>query len=248
MLTGEIRKHAAFPSRHIDPHDLIVHLPPGYHETDRSYPVLYLQDGQNLFDPATAFGGQDWHVDRTADALIENGSIEPLIIVGIYNAGEKRIEEYTRHRRHYGRMLVEELKPFIDSEYRTASDWVNTGLGGSSLGGLVSLALGLHYSEVFGKLAILSPSVWWDNRAILRFLHAADVVKRPRIWLDIGTEEGSSPERTTHDVRLLRDALVAKGWTQGDDLTYFEAEGAGHNEGAWAARVEPMLRYLFGVR
>lgn len=248
-MTGAFCKHSAFASAHLEnTHDVIVYLPPGYYESTRHYPVLYLQDGQNLFDPATAFAGQEWHVDETADALIHQGAIEPLIIVGIYNAGEKRIDEYTRHRRQYGRMLVDELKPFIDSEYRTVTDSSNTGLGGSSLGALVSMALGLRHADVFGKLAIMSPSVWWDNRAILRFVHSAQMNQRPRVWLDIGTAEGSSPERTTHDARLLRDALVAKGWQEGADLTYFEAIGAGHNERAWSERVGPMLQFLFGIR
>src|SRR6266851_4715238 len=104
-MTGEFRNHA-FISRHSQRHHhVIVHLPPGYgQQGDRRYPVLYLQDGQNLFDPSTAFLGQEWFVDETADALIDSGEIEPLIIVGIYNAGERRAEEYTRQRQRYGRM------------------------------------------------------------------------------------------------------------------------------------------------
>lgn len=256
-MTGEFRKHEKFGSKHLShDHDLIVHLPPGYgDDPERRYPVLYLQDGQNLFDPRTAFGGQEWRVDHTADDLIRAGAIEPLIIVGIYNAGEARIYEYTStcdpnlrmggHAHQYGRMVVEELKPFIDSEYLTLSDAAHTGLGGSSLGGLVSLALGIRYRRVFGKLAVLSPSVWWDRRAILRLIDSFEIRTRPQIWLDIGTNEGSHPEATLADARALRDRLLRKGWKEGVDLRYFEDMGADHSERAWARRVGPMLRFLF---
>src|SRR3954454_7179698 len=208
-MTGEFRTYPGFHSRHLKAdHGIIVHLPPGYLEDDRRYPVLYLQDGQNLFDPSTAFCGQEWRGDETADSLIRNGEVEPLILVGVYNAGNARIDEYTASRDRssgkggkahlYGRMLVEELKPFIDSEYRTLPEAKDTGLGGSSLGGLVSLTVGLRYPETFGKLAVMSPSVWWDHRAILRTVASSRLRERPRIWLDIGTAEG---DPTTADAR-----------------------------------------------
>ena len=217
--------------------------------------MLYLQDGQNLFDPSTAFGGNDWQVHQTADALIEEGLIEPLIIVGIANAGEFRIDEYTpsKDRRlgsggkaiRYARMLTDDLKPFIDRQYCTLMDVDNTGLGGSSLGGLVSLYIGFNNPNVFGKLAILSPSVWWGGRSILDNALRYRATPRARIWLDIGTEEGSSAKAMLRDVRLLRDVLVEKGWREGENLCFVEAEGAGHNEFAWRERVGPMLRFLF---
>lgn len=217
--------------------------------------MLYLQDGQNLFDPATAFGGQDWAAHTTADALIAEGAIEPIIMVGIANAGEFRIDEYTPSKDRaaggggkawrYGRMLVEDLKTFIDGEYPTLADTGNTGLGGSSLGGLVSLYVGLYHGDTFGKLAILSPSAWWGNRSIVDTVLATQPNPKPRIWLDIGTNEGDKPERILEDVRLVRDALVEKGWREGADLNYMEIEGAAHNETAWRDRFGCVLRYLF---
>jgi predicted alpha/beta superfamily hydrolase len=232
-----------------------VYLPPCYKSSSRRYPVLYLQDGQNLFDAATAFAGVEWGVDDTADALIATGEIEPLIVVGIHNAGEDRIDEYTPTRDPalkrggksytYGKMLIEQLKPKIDRAYRTLTGPKHTGLGGSSLGALVSLELGLRYEQVFGKLALHSPSVWWDNRFILTMLEEARVVRRARIWLDVGTQEGSNPEVSIGNIRLLRDRLVEKGWRLGKDLAYHEASGADHSERSWAQRVAPMLRYLF---
>lgn len=258
-LTGEFRTHKNFHSRHLrSDRDVLVYLPPGYAaDKRRRYPVLYLHDGQNLFDGATSFiKGAEWGVDETAQRLITAGAIEPLIIVGVYNAGKDRIAEYTptvdaRHKVGgeadlYGRMLVEELKPFIDSEYRTRRGAKHTGLGGSSLGALVSLYLAFKYPQTFGLVVVTSPSVWWDDRVILREVEALRRRPRLRVWLDVGTREGGSEaEVQTRNARALRDALVRKGWKEGSDLIYFEAEGAEHNERAWAARVEPMLKYLF---
>ena len=254
-LTGLFRSHQNFTSKYVEPtHDVLVYLPPDYEDSpERCYPVLYLQDGQNIFDGATAFiPGQEWRVDETAEALIRGDEIEPLIIVGIYNAGAARMDEYTPTRDpkigqggkadQYGRMMIEELKPFIDSEYRTCTDASKTGLGGSSLGGLLTLHLGIRHPNVFGRLAVLSPSVWWDRRRIVREVQALREKTRSKIWLDIGTGEGKT---ATQNVRLLRDALEQKGWEHGVDLAYFEAEGADHSEGAWAARIDSILRFLY---
>jgi predicted alpha/beta superfamily hydrolase len=252
---GGLHTHRSFRSGFLSKErDVVVYLPPGYEDDDaRRYPVLYLQDGQNLFDGATSFiFGQYWRVGETADALITAGAVEPLIIVGIYNAGEHRIDEYTPTRDGrrkiggqadlYGRFLVEELKPFIDSQHRTLTDAANTGLGGSSLGGLVSLHLGIKHPNVFGKLAVLSPSIWWNRRMILLRVRGLEAKADLRIWIDVGTAEG---EQTVRDAAMLRDALVARGWVPDLDLKYLEAEGAGHNELAWAARVGPLLKFLF---
>ena len=122
------------------------------------------------------------------------------------------------------------------------SDARVTGMGGSSLGGLLSLYLGLKYPQVFGRLAALSPSVWWNQRVIHRFAAAAPVEPRPRIWLDIGTNEGP---RIVHDVEEFRDVLLQNGWQLGKDLHYQRVEGAGHNEAAWARRVGPFLQFLY---
>lgn len=233
----------------------MVYLPPGYDTFSLPCPVLYLQDGQNLFDPATAFLGQDWQADLTADRLILSGTIEPVILVGVYNTGVRRVSEYTptrdpRRRKggkgdRYAQMLARELKPFIDRTYRTKREAGQTGVGGSSLGGLVSLEAGLLYPRVFGKLAVISPSVWWDGRSMLAMVQAYRSPLRPKIWLDAGTEEGDSPRQIIEDLRLLRNALVAKGWRDGIDLEYREVPGAEHNEHAWGARFGAVLEALF---
>ncbi|MBZ5725148.1 MAG: esterase [Acidobacteriia bacterium] len=255
---NRIRLHRRFPSRYLStPRDLIVYLPPGYDHSGARHPVLYLQDGQNLFDPATAFGGNDWRADITADSLVASGAIRPAILVGIYNTGVRRISEYTptRDRRtrkggkaeRYAQMLAREVKPFIDAEYRTRKAAAETAVGGSSLGGLLALTTGLYYPRVFGKVAALSPSVWWDGGAILKMIASASWPRRPIVWLDAGTEEGSSPPQVIADLRLLRGVLLEKGWREGVDLAYREVPGAGHNEQAWGARFGCVLEYLFPV-
>src|SRR5947207_11121633 len=224
-LTGNIQRHRQFPSRTLgNRRDILVYLPPGYRRfLRRQYPVLNLQDGQNVFDAATAFAGVEWGVDETAQRLIRQRLIEPLIIVAIANTGEDRIHEYAptparidpskRKRskgllRSYGRFLTEELKPFIDRRYRTKRDAKFTALGGSSLGGLATLVLGLWYPNYFSRLAVMSPSIWWDDCAIYKIVDAIDETARPplRIWLDSGTHEPCW-ERA----RVLLDRLVEKG-------------------------------------
>jgi predicted alpha/beta superfamily hydrolase len=253
-LSGEFRHHHNFHSQFLEhKRDVIVYLPPGYGaEHARRYSVIYLHDGQNLFDAATAFGGQEWGVDETAQRLIESGDLEPLIIVGIYNTGEHRIDEYTptqdpRQNRGgkadlYGRFIVEELKPFIDRRYRTKAGPEYTGMGGSSLGGLATLYIGLKYPQVFSKLMVMSPSVWWDSGVILRVVKHLKAKPSTMIWLDIGTKEGRF---TPGQVRTLRDALIAQGWRLGADLKFLQVKGGQHNEHDWGLRVEPALKFLY---
>lgn len=235
---------------------ITIYTPPGYESSTERYPVLYLQDGQNLFEAQRAYvPGEIWHVKSTADTLIRAGEIEPLIIVGIDHAGPQRIDEYTptqdlRSKRGglakaYGRLLVEELKPWIDHEYRTKTDACHTALGGSSLGGLVSLYLGFRAPHVFGRLAVMSPSLWWDRQIMVQRLRANIHRRRTRIWLDIGTREGRAYVQTVKQTRQLRDELVARGWREGYDLLYYEDTGAMHTERAWAHRLPMVLKYLF---
>jgi predicted alpha/beta superfamily hydrolase len=258
-LTGTLRLHRALRSQFLDDtRDVIVYLPPGYNSAPaQRYPVLYLHDGQNLFDAATAFAGNEWGLDELAEELIRNREIQPLIIVGIYNAGLARICEYTHVRdrrgrgggaKKYARFIVDELKPFIDSEYRTLADAPSTGLGGSSLGGLVTLYIGLRFPEVFGNLIVMSPSVWWANRAILRDVRKLRKQSGQSIWLDIGTCEGPNPAASVKNARELHNELVAKGWRPKDDLMFIEEEGAGHDEKAWGNRMHAALKFLFGSK
>lgn len=260
-LTGDVRLHANFHSNILNnDRNVIVYLPQGYDANKKErYSVFYMHDGQNLFDGATSFiPGQEWRVDETAEALIKSKKIEPLIIVGIYNAGMERVNEYTAaadpkykaggRADLYGRFLVEELKPFIDKTYRSKTDAAHTGIGGSSLGGLISLYLGLKYPNVFSRIAVVSPAVWWADNQIVHYTEAQSRKPPLRIWLDIGTKEGrdaNEAQKTVADARLLKTALEKKGWKEGGDLKYVEAVDAEHNEKAWAARVAQILEFLF---
>lgn len=253
--SSQLCVHPGFRSRFL-PHDrnVTVYLPPGYacHQ-DYFYPVLYMQDGQNLFASTPKNPNRrSWCIRETADALILAGEIEPLIIVGVAHTGE-RLAEYTPTTDwtqgggladQYGQLLVEELLPFIAANYRVRPGPANAGLGGSSLGALVALYLGLRHAKVFGKLAVLSPSVWWNHRAILALVSelAPKLPSRPRIWLDIGEHEG---QRYLADTDLLDRRLRAKGWRPGDDLLYQRFPDGTHDEAAWSERVAPMLRFLF---
>jgi predicted alpha/beta superfamily hydrolase len=227
-----------------------VYLPAGYDERDnRRYPVLYMQDGQNLFDAERAYiPGQHWRLREAADAAIGERSASPMIIVGVDHAGTARIDEYTpskdpRHKGggradEYARLLLEQLKPLIDARFRTIAE--DTAVGGSSLGGLVSMHLALKHPDVFSRAAILSPSVWWNKRAILGEVDAFSG-SRPRIWLDIGGREGKD---AVDGARALRDRLLAHGWNE-HSLRYYEDRRGDHSERAWARRIRMALEFLF---
>jgi enterochelin esterase-like enzyme len=250
-----LRLHRSFPSVYLpEKRDLIVYVPPDYDKhPERSYPVLYLNDGQNLFDPRTSFiPGQTWQVREHADAAIRAGEVEPLIIVGIYNT-PARLSEYTHERNwqmvggdaaQYGLTLTREILPWIATQYRVRKDRASTGLGGSSLGGLVTLYLGLRHAEHFGKLAVLSPSVWWNNKSILGYLNerAPEIWDRPRLWLDVGDKEG---RRTVQDVEALNRRLKANHWQAGETLHFEKIHDGTHDEASWARRIRPMLKFLF---
>ncbi|MDQ6625040.1 MAG: alpha/beta hydrolase-fold protein [Verrucomicrobiota bacterium] len=258
-LTGNIQELPNFASKILgNRRDVLVYLPPGYRRSrTRRYPVFYVHDGQNVFDAATAFGGNEWGIDETAQRLVQDKLIEPVIIVAVANAGGDRIHEYAPSRgrleegkrrrskgllRQYGSFLINELKPFIDARYRTLTGPEHTGLGGSSLGGLATMALGLWFPNAFRRLAVMSPSIWWDDCVLYKLVDAVNEDARPplKIWLDTGTHEPGW-ERA----RVLRDRLIEKGWRLHDDLHYFEDEGAEHTEAAWAFRIDAALRFLY---
>lgn len=247
-LAENVKLHPQFPTKHLaSPRDIVVCLPPGY-ETDkeRRYPTFYLHDGSNVY--------VEWKLDEVVKGLISAGKIEPIILVLVPNGGapSDRFDDYTPTRPAnakaggkadaYGRMIVEELKPFIDATYRTLPGRTTTALGGASLGGLVTMYFGLQYPDTFGKLAVISPSVWWDNKRILQQVRSLKARPATRIWLDVGSKE---PANMIGGTRELRDTLVRKGWKIGADLSYLEVAGAAHNERAFATRAENILSFLF---
>ena len=257
-LSAPVRTYAAFPSKFVSPRTVTVLLPPGYAKSSRTrYPVLYMHDGQNLFDARTAHAAE-WRVDETAVELTRKARVAPVIIVGVASNPESRFADYTPtaianpttnppstvggSADSYGRFLVEELKPFIDKNFRTIADREHTGLAGSSLGGLVTMYLGLKYPGTFSRLAVVSPSVFWDDFFIVKDVERQTAKLPLRVWLDIGTSESTD---AAPDAERLRDALVAKGWKLGGDLKFVEVQGGTHDESAWAARFGQMLEYLF---
>ena len=234
-----------------------VYLPPGYDASHARYPVLYAQDGQNLFDPNTAYGGVDWGLAETCDRRIAAGEMAPAIIVAPYNT-DQRMSEYSPvpdpqygggRGDLYGRFLAEELKPWIDARLRTRPEPAQTAIMGSSLGGLISLHLALTRPDVFSRAGIVSPSLWWADEDILRRA-AFDAMPspRPRIWADMGTREGDAPAEQAKNVERLQAlgaTLAGRGWTSGADLSTRVFDGAGHNESSWRARVGLVLKFLF---
>jgi predicted alpha/beta superfamily hydrolase len=240
--------HRKFSSSRLgNKRDLMVWLPPNYeNEPARRYPVLYVHDGQNLFDPNTAFAGVDWQLDETAEALIHVGKIEPVIIVGIANTPE-RLDEYSLKKgRRYAAFLTEEVKPLIDQTYRTLPQRQHTAVMGSSLGGLISFYLAWWHPEIFSMAGCLSGSWTWDGGAIFRMVEEEEALPALpiKIYLDHGSE--GSEGRQAWIYRSMRDALVRRGFNLRQDLAYYFGMGDEHNEAAWARRVWRPLAFFFG--
>lgn len=218
---------------------VLVYLPPSYAKSERRYPVLYMHDGQNLFDAATSFSGTEWQVDETMQQLAEEG-IE-AIVVGIYHGEKQRIGEYTPFARwhgkgeHYLDFLVQTLKPTIDHDFRTKPDRAQTGLIGSSMGGLISLYGFLRHPQVFGLTGVFSPALWVGHGAIYEFVRSA-VLNPGRIYLDHGTHEASA--------RPMMQLLQEKGYRVDHELRYVAEKGGRHSEDDWARRLPDALRFL----
>jgi predicted alpha/beta superfamily hydrolase len=259
--TGDLRLHE-FRSRIFrNSRFLRVWLPPGYDDPANAglrYPVFYLNDGQNLFEPETSFTGVEWQVDETGDRLIREGVIAPMIFVGLDNAGKDRIREYMPHRslnpmmlRVYGSrypsFLIKEVMPFMARTYRVASGPENTGLGGSSLGALISLYTVSVCPGVIGRLLVESPSLWASNRQIIR--QSRSVQRWPqRVFLAAGTNEAGRKDKdqsVVDDVRELA-AILRRAGLDEKRLRLFIEEGGTHHESAWARRFPEALAFLFG--
>ena len=238
---------------------LLVWLPPSYDHSDRDYPVVYMQDGQNLFDAKTSHCGS-WEVGAAMDRLAAE-EIE-AIVVGIPNVGHARLEEYGpfRDRRHgggkgqsYVRFVAETVKPRVDADFRARTGPGDTALVGSSMGGLISLYGRLARPEVFGLAGALSPSLRFGGDAIFRFARGA--ARTPgRIYLDVGTREASHvggvlpgmirSARYARAVRRMHDLLEESGYRPGEDLLFVEAKDGRHHESAWGERLPGALRFL----
>ncbi len=254
VVTGDHRVLRAVASRYLDKvRDVIVWLPPSYAKGQQRYPVLYMHDGRNLFDAATAFGGTEWGVDEVMADGLAAGKWSETIVVGIDNTVD-RMSEYTpfpdpKHKGgngdNYLRFVVEELKPMIDREFHTISDRSHTIIGGSSLGGLISLHAVTAYPEVFGGVIAMSPSVWWGGGAIIERLIAAGIESYTgHIWVDMGTREGAEAIEFS---RKLASELAARA-PAFKGLRYREFIGATHSEKSWRQRLHLPLQYILRYR
>lgn len=227
--------------------DVIVWLPPSYEKnTKKHYPVLYMHDGQNIFDPSTAFTGYDWRVDEVADSLIRMKIIEEIIIVGIYNSPD-RLPEYSDSDlgAAYMSFVINTVKPLIDSTYRTKPGKEHTGIIGSSLGGLSSLLFVWKRSDVFGMAGCMSTSFWYDAEKTLKEVREYSGQKKNiKIYLDCGGRE----KELIGGYKRMVEILKTKGFKKGKDLDYTLDSKGTHSEHYWAKRVWRPLVFMFGRR
>lgn len=241
--------------------DVLVYLPPSYYHTpDRRYPVLYMHDGQNLFDEHTSFVGE-WRVDETCAALAQEGL--EAIVVGVFNNGPERRIEYNPFPSRFGmgkgeayvRFLVETLKPRIDADFRTLPDRAHTGIMGSSMGGLISLYAFFSFADTFGLAGVMSPAFVISYHDVLDYVAAQPFVGG-KLYIDVGTREltgisfwdgliGFGSWRYLRSVRRVVRLLRAKGYASAQHFYYVEEKGARHNEAAWARRLPAALRWLW---
>lgn len=269
-VTGTVKVAQDIYSPQLDnTRDILVYLPPDYDATadpddpdgGQRYPVIYMHDGQNLFDAATSFAGE-WGVDETLEALHDEGLA--AIVVGIPNLdGEvtgARLDEYSPYRdpnferggrgNSYLAFICDTLKPLIDADFRTLPQRAHTGIMGSSMGGLISLYGFFSRPMVFGFAGVMSPAFWFANGSVFEPIRAARFTP-DRIYMDVGTAEESpahaaGPNEYLELAHAMRDLLIQKGYRLGRELVYVEDEGAVHHESAWARRLPDALRFLLG--
>ena len=248
------------PARHVS-----IWLPPGYdQDTERRYKVLYMSDGQNLFDPRIANTGVDWGVDEAVTALVEEGKIEPVIVVGVWSSPMRGFEYSPWHGApDYARFLIEELSPRVNAEFRTLTGPENTAHMGSSMGGLLSFHLATKHPGTFGACGCVSTHFPLSEAVVAQYFpmggKPADPDPEPyilkdieaglaipdgaRLWFDYGTEGLDAGYAPTHEA--LRRALGAQGLVEGSDFVIRAYDGADHNETSWRARLKDPLQFLY---
>ena len=220
-------------------------LPPIYEVADEQlFPVLYVLDGQNLFDPELAVSGQHWEIPET---MAQMPPELHTIVVGIDNGEEHRLNEYAPFRRGQNggegdlfiQDIIECVKPFVDEHYRTRPEAETTGIAGSSMGGLLALYAGLQYGEVFGRVGVLSPAVWF-NRKVLQ-LAEGHAGYKSRFYLSASLQESSTMGR---DVQQITERLIQSGFTEDRLLVHLREEGE-HGEELWRNEYPEMHAWLF---
>jgi predicted alpha/beta superfamily hydrolase len=233
-----------------------IYLPPSYNSKHyKYYPVLYTHDGQNVFEGTESYSGDSWDLHKRTEYLIENNMIEEIIIIAVDNMKEKRLHEYAyedgtyqgkkvkAEADNYEKFITEELMPVIEEEFRVKESPENTALMGSSMGGLVTFNIGLRHPDLFGKIAVMSPSFWWGNSSPMQKLNTYDYGNlKTKIWLDTGDSEGKF---MSFSDAVIDKFIEIKNY-ENIDLVYYLAPGAVHNELDWGARVHCPLLYFFG--
>lgn len=244
-VMGKVEYHKEFYSALLDnKRDIVVWMPQGYDlskNKNKRYPVLYMHDGQNILDPKTSYIGKDWRVDETITKLIRQKKIKEIIVVGIYNTPD-RLDEYSWSEKgqKYLQFIITELKPIIDTTYRTLPEKDNTAIIGSSMGGLISFYAGWHYPDVFSMAGCMSSSFYYNNdKSIKQVQEYKGKKKLIKFYIDHG-EDGS-----VRGQKMFVE-LSKKGYVIGQDIDYYYAPGAEHNETEWAARLERPLLFFFG--
>ena len=223
-------------------------LPHDYHTTDKKYPVLYLQDGQNLFNPLSGFG--DWAIDKSMQKLAEEG-LSDLIIIAIDHGEQERIIEYLPyyHPRFgkgkgnfYIQFMIEKLIPYINNHYRTLTDFEHTGIGGSSMGGLISLHAGLSNPKVFGKMMIFSPSLW-ISRMIFNNTKTFVPLEASKIYLYAGGQESAEHLPNAQMLETIIRNKMVKG--HNIDFHFSMKESGNHSEIHWREEFPKAVKWLF---
>lgn len=274
MKKGTVKIVDNFFIEELDRHrTLRIYLPPEYEESEKKYPVLYMQDAQNLFHIKTSAFGAIWDVATIMDNLHNDGDNQDIIVVGIDNGGEFRYSEYcpwedlkveelmpqvAANEKPGGEgflyidFIVNTLKPYIDSNFKTLKDRENTAISGSSMGGIISLAAAIKYQDVFSKVAAFSSALFFAEKDMLKFIHETGKNEKMKIYMDVGTKETSNreisqfPEIYITANKMVYEALVKIGFGK-DEIKFLLAEGAIHNETEWSKRFPAMLNWLFDI-
>ena len=252
-IQGKLQYHRAFKGEGLKDRDVVVWLPPGYDSSKKNYPVLYLQDGQNVFDPATSAFGKEWRADETADSLIRSGKLRQVIIVGIYNTAD-RSHEYLPWKKNqlYQQFIIKMLKPFIDQQYRTRKEAKYNFIGGASAGATIAFMMVWEHPDVFSKAICMSPAFKNPEGFKEAFNYITEVKEGPRhprkifIYMDNGGRDLDQLLQPGVD-EMIR-ALASKKYRAGRDFIFLKDEPATHNEEAWASRLPFALQRVIGTK
>ncbi|MCM4158698.1 esterase [Antarcticibacterium flavum] len=271
LLNDTIIYHPNFSSKYVDDRNVEIWLPPGYTTNpSEAYKVIYMHDGQNIFDQSTAYGNVEWGIDETMDSLVQNKLVPPAIVIGIWNNGRKRFPEYMPQvpeehinnpqaqallkenfgvtellSNNYLKFIVEELKPFVDSTYNTSLKREDTSIMGSSMGGLISLYALTSYPETFGAAACVSthwPVPLIGEVFINQLTTTLPMAGDHKIYFDYGTR-GLDEDYEPYQLRV-DEIMRSKGYQPQQDWISMKIDGAGHNESSWKKRAHIPLKFL----